>query len=100
MATAWAECTLPAVVAVVMGVGAHCWLSPRLGPRSQEVLGDEVLLGPALPARPGPRSSCFIVAGSALRGPVSVVRVPGGPATALRGPRAALWVRSAGGDVL
>lgn len=74
-------------MAVVMGVGAHCWLSPRLGPRSQEVLGDEVLLGPALPARPGPRSSCFIVAGSALRGPVSVVRVPGGSCHSPAGPR-------------
>lgn len=51
VATVWAEYTLPVVAAVGGGgQGVPHRLRPRPGPQSQEVLGGEVLLGPALSA--------------------------------------------------
>lgn len=54
-----------------------------------------------LPARPGPRSSCFTVAGSTLRGAVSELWGAGGVLSQPCGALEPLSVcRGAGGDVL
>lgn len=48
-----------------------------------------------LPARPGPRSSCFTVAGSTLRGAVSELWGAGGSCHSPAGP----WSRSVCAEV-